>query len=112
MVYSSLKKLLSKFPYFLKKSPDSNFYKSEYVFNEQFKGLYNDLIEVYESFHLNKRLLVWREQSDAYDYSINFVACFPYLKTITCYKNDEVIYTESYEYSDEVDTFIYSYDGS
>lgn len=112
MVYSSLKKLLAKFPYFLKKSPDSNFYKSEYVFNEQFKGLYNDLIEVYESFHLNKRLLVWREQSDAYDYSINFVACFPYLKTVTCYKNDEVIYTESYEYSDEVDTFIYSYDGS
>ncbi|MBQ9024853.1 MAG: DUF1565 domain-containing protein [Methanobrevibacter sp.] len=111
MVYSSLDKLLAKFPYFLKKSSDSNFYKSEYVFNELFKGLYNDLFEVYQSLHLGKRLFVWKEQGEAYNYSVNFIANFPYLKSVTCYKNDEVIYSESYNYSDEVDTFIYSYDG-
>ena len=106
MVYSSLDKLLAKFPYFLKKSSDSNFYKSEYVFNELFKGLYNDLFEVYQSLHLGKRLFVWKEQGEAYNYSVNFIANFPYLKSVTCYKNDEVIYSESYNYSDEVDTFI------
>jgi len=112
MVYSSLKKLLDAFPYFLNKSSGSNFYKSESVFNELFKGLYNDLFEVYQSFHLGKRLIVWREQYEAYNYSINFIANFPYLKTVTCYKNDEVIYSESYNYDDEIDTFIYSYDSS
>lgn len=111
MVYSSMKKLLEKFPYFMKKSPDSNFYKSEYVFNEQFKEIYNDLFQVYESFHLQKRLLVWRTQNSAYDYSINFIANYPYLKSVTCYKNNTAIYTESYSYEDEVDSFLYVYDG-
>ena len=112
MVYSSMEKLLKLFPYFLKKSSDSNFYKSEYVFNEQFKEIYNDLFQVYESFHLEKRLCVWREQQREGVYSINFWASYPYLKSVTCYKNDIVIYSESFEYEDEIDTFHYIYDGS
>ena len=112
MVYSSMKKLLKKFPYFLKKSSDSNFYKSEHVFNEQFKEIYNDIFQVYESFHLQKRLLVWRSQSEAYEYNINFIANYPNLKSVTCYKNDEVIYSEAYNYEDEVSTFWYVYEGT
>lgn len=112
MVYSSMKKLLDSFPYFLKKSSDSNFYKSEFVFNEQFKDLYNDLFQVYESFHLEKRLFIWKEQVSAYAYHINFVANYPYLKSVTCYKNNSVIYTEEYEYEDEVASFSYSYGGT
>ena len=107
-----MKKLVDKFPFFLKKSSDSNFYKSEFVFNEQFKEIYNDLFQVYESFHLQKRLMVWRSQSEAYNYSINFIANYPYLKSVTCYKNNEVIYTKSYSYEDNVSTFTYIYDGS
>ena len=40
---------------------------------------------------------------------MNFVANIPYLKMVNVYKNDELIYTESYEYEDEVNTFIYSH---
>lgn len=100
------------FPYFLSKSEESNFYKSQSVTNTQFQGLYNDLHDVYRSFHLNKRCLIWREQSEPYNYRINFVANYPHLKSVTCYKNDEVIYTESYDYDDNQATFHYSYEYS
>ena len=109
---SSLKKLLGMFPYFLSKSPDSNFYKSQSVTNKQFQGLYNDLHNVYRSFHLNKRCLIWREQSEPYLYKVNFVANYSHLKSVTCYKNDEVIYAESYDYDENRETFEYSYEGS
>lgn len=112
MVRHSLKNLLNMFPYFLSKSEESNFYKSQSVTNTQFQGLYNDLHDVYRSFHLNKRCLIWREQSEPYNYTINFAANYPHLKSITCYKNDEVIYTESYDYDDTQETFDYSYEYS
>lgn len=112
MVRHSLKNLLKMFPYFLSKNPSSNFYKSQSVTNKQFQGLYNDLHNVYRSFHLNKRCLIWREQSEPYVYVINFVANYPHLKSVTCYKNEEVIYTESYNYDENQETFDYSYEGS
>lgn len=102
---------MEKFPFFVKKSSDSNFYKSEYVFNEQFKDLYNDSFQVYESFHIHKRLFVWKEQSEAYEYTVNFVANYPFLKKVNIYKNNVRIYTKSYTYDEAADTFFYSYDG-
>lgn len=112
MVRHSLNNLLKMFPYFLSKDPSSNFYKSQSVTNKQFQGLYDDLHNVYRSFHLNKRCLIWREQSEPYVYVINFVANYPHLKSVTCYKNEEVIYTESYNYDENQETFDYSYEDS
>ena len=109
MVKNSLQSLLDKFPYFLNKSKDSNFYKVQWVNNENFKLLYNDLFKVYESFHLSKNLLVWKEQSQAYDYQINFVANYPNLKSVTITKNDDLIYMETYQEEDNVNSFEYTY---
>lgn len=108
----SLKQLKNLFPWFLDKSDSSNFSKSQWVTNRRFQRLDNDLFKIYQNFKLNKNLLIWKDQDEPYDYTINFVANFKNLKTVTCYKNDDVIYTESFEYSDFVDTFEYSYTSS
>jgi len=105
----SLKSLLGMFPYFFKKDENSNFYKSQNITNNLLKDVYQALFDTGESFRLGKRVLVWKEQSEAYNYTIHFVANFPYLKTVTLYKNDTVIYTESFDYDDNVDSFNYSY---
>ena len=88
------------FPYFFDKSPSSNFYKSQSVTNNQFKNLYQALFNVKESFHLEKRCLIWKEQNVPYDYVINFVANYPHLKSVKCYKNDTLIYMEEYSEQD------------
>ena len=106
---NSLKTLLGMFPYFFDKEETSNFHKSQSVTNNQFKNIYLDLFKTYHSFHLDKRLLVWREQSAPYDYTIRFRANFPLLKSVTCYKNTEAIYSESYSFEDNVDSFEYDY---
>ena len=84
----SLQYLLSKFPYFFNKDAASNFYKSQSVTNAQFQGVYQSLFDVVESFKLDKNCLIWKEQSKPYEYTINFVANYPYLKSVKCYKND------------------------
>ena len=112
MPRNSLKKLLDKFPYFLDKSDSSNFTKTQKVFNNRLVDVYNELFQVYLAGKLEKNLLIWKEQDSAKDYTINFFAGFPFLKSVICYKNDEVIYTESFNYNDEVNTFFYSHDDS
>ena len=109
MVKNSLKSLLDKFPYFLNKNSDSNFYKVEWVNNESLKHLYNDLFLIYESFHLNKRLLVWKEQEENYNYKVCFVANYPNLKSVKIYKNDELIYLQEYNEEEEADLFEFCY---
>lgn len=113
----SLKKLMSMFPWFFDKSKTSNFHKSQDVTNRRFQELANDLFKIYESFHLNKRLLVWREQTENHNYVINFVANFPYLKQVTIYKKntsdiESVICSESFNYEDNASSFEYSYNHS
>ena len=105
----SLKNLLDMFPYFFKKDEDSNFYKSQKVTNNRLREVYQSLFDTAESFRLSKRCLVWKEQSEAYEYQINFVANFPFLKNVTIYKNDTEIYSESFDYADEVNSFEYAY---
>ena len=112
MPKDSLKKLLSKYPYFLDKRSVSNFYKSQYVSNQQFQDTYQAIVDVYDSFQLSKRCLVWKDQSIDYVYSINFVANYPNLKRVTCYKNDSVIYMEEYTFEDNISTFFYTYNGT
>lgn len=109
MVKDSLDKFLNKFPYFLNKNEGSNFYNVSYVNNEIFKDLYNDIFDVYQSFSLRKKLLIWKDQVEPYNYKINFVANYPNLKEVKVYKNDDLIYRESYIYDDFVDSFYYTY---
>ena len=108
----SLKWLLSKFPSFVDKNEGSNFYKSSSVINNAFKEFRQDLFNVHLSHRLEKKVLIWKEQFAENDYTINFFVNVPYLKMVNCYKNDVLIYTESYEYEDEVNTFIYSHNDS
>lgn len=110
---SKLDALLEKFPYFLNKRETSNFFKTQEVSNNQFKNIYSDLTQVYNSFHLNKRCLIWREQEAPYLYEINFsVSYFSPLKSVTCYKNGVLIYTETFQEEDEIYNFYYNYKGN
>ena len=112
MPRDSLKTLMDMFPWFFDKSSTSNFYKSQSVTNNQFKNVYNDVFKVYQSFHLNKNCLIWKEQSQPFEYAINFIANFPNMKTVTLYKNDEVIYTDEYTSEENVNSFEYAYNCS
>lgn len=107
----SLKKLMGMFPYFFDKSETSNFYKSQDVTNRRFQEVGNDLFKVCHGFHLDKKLLIWKEQVEPFVYTINFRVNFPYLKKVTLYKNNSVIYTDSFKYEDNVSSFEYSYNG-
>lgn len=109
MPYDSLKNLLKMFPYFFDKRSVSNFYKVQSVSNEQFKNVYQSVFEICEGFHLNKRCLIWKEQESPKRYEIHFVANFPNLKKVSCFKNDAVVYTKLYTLEEHEDTFNYTY---
>lgn len=104
---NSLNQLLEKFPYFLDRSKESNFYKSEWVFNEWFKEVYNDLFITYCSHKLSKPLLIWKTQEANYEYGINFAVVLDNLKTVIIYKNGVEIYREDYQEQEEVGSFYY-----
>ena len=116
----SLGYMLSKYPYFLDKREVSNLYKVADVNNSVFRQLYDALYDVYIGFHLNKRILIWKEQTEHYNYSIHFVANFDNIKSVKIYKNKGewdsetgdfygLIYTEEHELSEEFNHFDYSY---
>ena len=109
MVRNSLQTLLDKWPYFLNKNYGSNFYKVQDVNNKSLRLMYNDLFQVYESFHLNKRLLIWKEQSVNFNYKIHFVANYPNIKNVTILKNDEPIYIKEYTLAEEKNQFDFTY---
>ena len=105
----SMKNLLSKFPYFLDKRSVSNFYKSESVFNNRFKEVYNDMFQLGLSFHLSKSLWIYREQSEDYNFKMHFFAFLDKIKQVTILKNDVIIYSKGYTLNENVDAFEYSY---
>ena len=99
------------FPYLFDKDSASNFYKSQDVTNNRFKDLYNDLFRVKESFRLNKRLMIWKEQTVPYVYTINFVTSFPNLKTVKIYKDDNLVHNEDFaDNGTSLCEYHYSYD--
>jgi len=101
--------LMDMFPYFFDKSETSNFFKSQSVTNNQLLKIYQSLLTVKDSLSLDKKCLIWKEQTVPYDYTINFLVNYPYLKSVKCYKNDTLIYMEEYLEEDNVSSFIYSY---
>ena len=134
MVYNSFESLLSKFPYFLNKNWDSNFSKSERVFNSEFKKVYNNLYDVYLSAKLKKHVLIWKEQDSGYSYDMYFAVSFPNLKSVCITEHsvrlvsqevvlddgsveinesmEEIskdIYTETFNYEDSINHFEYLY---
>ena len=108
---SSIDKLLEKFPYFLNKSTGSNFYKSEWVFNEWFKEVYNDLFLTYCSQKLSKPLLVWKVQNEPYKYDMCFAVVLNNLKTVIIYQNDVIVYREDYGPEDNQNSFYHVLNG-
>lgn len=132
MVYKSFDKLLEKFPYFINTNEDSNFSKSETVFNEEFKKIYNTLYDTYLSSKLDKHILLWKVQEAPFEYDMCFHVSLPDLKSvsITRYYRERVvqeimgddgtvqemetfeekhedIYTETYEYTEHINKFEY-----
>lgn len=132
MVYKSFDKLLDKFPYFLNKNKDSNFSKSETVFNEEFKRIYNTLYDAYLSSKLDKHILLWKVQEAPFEYDMCFHVSLPDLKSVTVTRHylemviqevmgddgtvqemetfeekHEDIYTETYEYNEHINRFEY-----
>ena len=109
MVRESHKKFMDKYPYFLDKNKGSNFFRTSDVNNRSVQRLYNELFRIYESFHLSKRLSIWREQSEDYNYKMHFVANYPLIKEVAIYKNDDLIYYQEYTAEEEKNNFIYTY---
>ena len=109
MVRHSLKNMIEKYPYFLDKRPISNFFKITKVYNKNFELMYNDLFKTYESFHLNKRMYIWKEQNAPYEYNIHFKTTFPALKSVKLYKNNLLIYKEEYLEEEEKNLFEFTY---
>lgn len=113
MVRESLKKFIGKYPYFFDKNKSSVFYRTSDVNNKSVQRLYNQLNAVYESAHIDKRLYIWREQYEDYDYNINFVANYDDLKEVCVYKGNDLIYHKFYPYTDDeklkTNTFQYTY---
>lgn len=109
MPYDSLKTLMNMFPWFLDKRPESNFYKIQSVNNNQFKDLYQSLFDVYESFKLDKNVLIWKEQETPYEYTIHFFARYPHIKSVKIFKNSNILYSEEYSYDENRALFDYSY---
>lgn len=132
MVYKSFDKLLDKFPYFLNKNKDSNFSKSETVFNEEFKRIYNTLYDAYLASKLDKHILLWKVQEAPFEYDMCFHVSLPDLKSVkitrhywttiiqetigddgsvqkveTRQEMHEDIYTETYEYDEHINKFEY-----
>lgn len=132
MVYKSFDKLLDKFPYFLNKNKDSNFSKSETVFNEELKRIYNTLYDAYLSSKLDKHILLWKVQEAPFEYDMCFHVSLPDLKSVTVTRHylemvvqeivgddgtvqemetfeekHEDIYTETYEYTEHINKFEY-----
>lgn len=132
MVYKSFDKLLDKFPYFLNKNEDSNFSKSETVFNEEFKRIYNTLYDAYLASKLDKHVLLWKVQEAPFEYDMCFHVSLTDLKSVTVTRHyterviqeivgdggtvqemetfeekHEDIYTETYEYKEHINKFEY-----
>ena len=108
----SLKWLLSKFPYFLSRQPESNFYKTEKVYDEfLLKDLYQSLFNTYKSNHLDKPILVWREQTEANEYQIHFEVDIENIKEIIILKNDSVIKSLNYSADESINNFSFTYEG-
>lgn len=99
MPRNSLKNLLGMFPYFLNKNEDSNFTKSQTVTNNMFRDLYQSLRDTYDSFHLEKKCLIYKEQETDFDYTMHFLCNVPLLEHVEIFEDDLLIYDADFKLS-------------
>lgn len=102
----SLKKLLDMFPYFLNKHEGSNFFKSQTVTNNMFKELYQSLRDTYDSFHLEKKCLIFKEQDVEFDYTMHFICTAPLIEHVEIFEEDLLIYEADFQLSSD-ETYSY-----
>lgn len=101
MPRDSLKQLLDMFPYFFTRGSDSNFVRSQDVTNRRFQDLYNSLRDTYESFSLRKKCLIYKEQSEDYDYTMHFLTNIPLLENVKVFEGEHCIYEAIFSLSDD-----------
>lgn len=101
MPRNSLKNLLGMFPYFFTKEESSNFVKSQKVTNNRFKDVYNSLRDTYLSFALDKKCLIFKEQTEPYNYVMHFLSSIPLLEHVEIYCEDDLIYEADFELSSD-----------
>ena len=111
----SLKYFLKKYPFFLNKKEDSNFTKTKKVFNNRLRDVSNDIFQVYLAGMLEKHVLIWRVQEQAYDFDIHFHVSLDYIKSVEIIRFkgeiEEVIYSETFTYEDSINKVEYLYEG-
>ena len=101
MPRNSLKKLVDMFPFFFTKDPDSNFVKSQSVTNNRFRDLYQSLRDTYDSFHLEKKCLIYKEQDNDFDYIMHFLCSVSLLEKVEVFEDDLLIYDAEFCLSDD-----------
>lgn len=88
------------FPHWYDKTDDSNFSKHLTIINNQQLDIYHKLKTLDWSRTLEKPIQIWKEQDEAYKYTMHFKALIPYIKSAKVYKNpiikdDEIINAET-----------------
>lgn len=78
------------FPHFYDRNPESNFSKHLKIINRQQYDLYHKLKTVDWGRILEKPIQIWKEQSEPYNYIMNFKVNMNYLKEVTIYKNPKI----------------------
>lgn len=106
MPKNSLKNLLDMFPYFFTRHEDSNFVKSQTVTNNMFKDLYQSLRDTYDSFSLEKKCLIFKEQDVEFDYTMHFICTVPLIEHVEIFEEDLLIYEADFQLSSD-ETYSY-----
>ena len=135
-MYKSLEYFLKKYPFFLDKKEDSNFTKTKKVFNNRLQEVINEGFKVYLAGKLDKHVLIWKVQEQPHYFDIHFHVSLDFIKSVELIKSyvrissqevtlddgtvetvefkeeiEEVIYTESFEYEDNINKFEYLHEG-
>lgn len=107
LILTNLKKMKKCYPTFLDKSSNSNFTKHLEVINSQQLDLYQSVHKLGLSELLNRPITIKKTQNAPYNFTLEFNVTLEHLKTVTIYKDSNVIYNEEFT-SEDVSNFSYT----